>query len=174
MGFVAGLVASHKDVCPWVSRNTVNYELCTWKRLGIYYEYPGAVLAITSLADIARADFDTVIANRAKWGRPAGTTDKRKKSYELSSLAAKNEITEIYDRNKRKAGKKRFPHGHLTSIILDAKKRNALLDQIVIEDSKLLWLSMLCTIVGIDIVDSKLWNRAMYVILVITVILHRI
>jgi len=58
------------------------------------------------VTDITQADSNTVISNRAKGGRPSGTTDKREKSYELASLATKNEITEIYDSNKRKAGKK--------------------------------------------------------------------
>ena len=56
------------------------------------------------MPDIAHEEFDAIIVNRANGGRPTRTTDKRKKSHELASLAAKNEIAEIYDRNKRKAG----------------------------------------------------------------------
>ena len=48
------------------------------KRSDIYYEYPGAILATTSVTDIARADFDVVISNRAKEDRSDGTNDKRK------------------------------------------------------------------------------------------------
>ena len=135
MGFVADLVASHMAVCPWVSRNTVNYELSNRKRLGIYYEYPGDILATTSVADITREDFDAGIANRVKGGRSAETTDKRKKSYELASLATKNVIPEIYDRNKRKTGKKQFLRGNLTSIICGVKKRNSLPDDVLITES---------------------------------------
>ena len=135
MGFVAGLAASHRDVCPWVSRDTVNYELCKRKILGIYYECPDAILATTSVTDITQADFDAIIANRAKGGRHAGTTDKRNKSYELASLAAKNEITERYARNKRKAGTNRLPRGHLTRIMRNVKKRNVLPDVVLITES---------------------------------------
>jgi len=60
---------------------------------------------------------------------------KRKKSYELASLAAKNEMTEIYDKHKRKASKKRLPLRHLTSIICNVKKRNSFPDDVLITES---------------------------------------
>ena len=87
------------------------------------------------MTDIARIDFDAVIVNRGKGCRPAGTNDKKKKIYELASLVAKNEIIEIYGRNKRNAGKKRLPRGHLISIICNVKKRNILPDDFLITES---------------------------------------
>jgi len=53
----------------------------------------------------------------------------------LASLTTKNEITDIYDRNKRKAGKKKLHCGHLTIIIRNVKKRNALPDDILTTES---------------------------------------
>jgi len=93
MGFVTGIVASNRGIFSWVSHDTVNYDLYKQHILGIYYECSGAILVTTSVTDIVLTDFDTVIESRAKGGRPAGTTDKRKKTYELASLAAKNETT---------------------------------------------------------------------------------
>ena len=71
---------------------------------------------------------------RLKGGRPAGTTQKKTKHLELAILAAKNEITEIFVKEKMSCGEKRLPPGKLLSIISEVKKRNCLpVDTIILE-----------------------------------------
>ena len=73
---------------------------------------------------------------RRKGGRPVGSTNVRKKVYELSVVATKNEIALTLDIEKKYLrGKKRLRVGQLDEIIHEAKKRDGLPDDYVINKS---------------------------------------
>ena len=57
------------------------------------------------------------------------------KHEELALLAAKNEITGIFVKEKKASGKKRLPPGRLSAIISEVKKRNFLPDDSIILES---------------------------------------
>ena len=121
MGFVAGLIKSHLSVCPWLTRDTLNNELRRRKRLGSHLiSSTNASLVTTSVTDIV------VAAPRTKGGRPSGTTDVKKKNSEMAIIAAKNEICLQFDKDKKRAGKKRLERGYLTKLISHVKLSNGL------------------------------------------------
>ena len=133
MGYITGLVKSHTDVCPWLSRDALNNEMRRRKKSGIFLLVsPDAASHVTtSVPDIAAV----APVERKKGGRPSGTTDARKKNCEFAVTAAKNEICMLFDRDKRKAGKKRLPYGYLAGIIDRVKKCNGLGDDILISET---------------------------------------
>ena len=109
MDFVANLARYHADVCPWLSLNKLNNEMRKRNRMGNLISSASTSLVTTSVIENGLA----APANREKGGRPLGTTHKKKKSYELAVIAAKNEISERYDADKKKAGKNSCPLGTL-------------------------------------------------------------
>ena len=72
----------------------------------------------------------TITIDKKHGGRPIGTTNKRKKVSELSLYAAKNEITEIFQKQPKqcKSKDKRIKKGMLLSIILPDHKRHDVTD----------------------------------------------
>lgn len=72
------------------------------------------------------------VNTRIKGGRPAKSTDKKKKGNELALVASKNEIASIFAAEKKLSGKKRLPRGRLSCIISEVKLRNNLHEDTVI------------------------------------------
>ena len=100
IGFVAGLIKSHLSVWPWLTRNTLNNELRRCKTLGSQlFLSTDASLGKTSVTDTS------VATPRTKGGRPAGTTNVKKKNSEMAIIAAKKEISLQYHTDKKWAGK---------------------------------------------------------------------
>ena len=104
MGYMQAMVNNMRDVCPWITRDVINNELRRRKRLGtdlIFCE--PANLATTGVTDAADA---AVPQNtRSKGGRPEGITDESKKNSEFAVIAAKNEISLTFAKDKKKSGK---------------------------------------------------------------------
>ena len=102
---ITGLVASHRTVTHWLTRDAINNELRRRKHLVI--SISGELsLATTSATNImpteTQTDFALPAKPRTKGGRPVGTTDEVKQNYELASISTKNEIAEIYALSKTK------------------------------------------------------------------------
>ena len=139
-GLITGLVNSHKTVCPWITRDAINYELRRRKKNGIFYLLPSESPITTGVTGITPNDEDIqaqTTIQRAKGGRPDGTTDEKARHDLLAKTEAKNEITATFDNEKRMAGKKRLPCGRLLDIISDAKKRHGLPEDCVINESSI-------------------------------------
>ena len=87
MGYIAGLVRSHTNVCTWLTRDALNNELRRRKRNGI-----GLLVSIDAASHITTSVPDIAVAapvERKKGGRPEGTTDARKKNCEFAVTVAK-------------------------------------------------------------------------------------
>ena len=122
-GFVAGLVKSHLSVCPWLTRDSINNEMKRRKKVGKSLLNSTAANQITtSVTDLAVIASD----DRKRGGRPDGATYKMKQMCELATIAAKYEILMTYNEDKKNAGKKRLPTGHLTKIIARIKRTHSL------------------------------------------------
>ena len=80
-GLVTSLVNSHKAVCPWITHDAINYELRRRKQKGIFYLLSSECSITTGVMGIAPTDEDIpptqTTIQRAKGGRPDGTTNKR-------------------------------------------------------------------------------------------------
>ena len=132
-GFVAGLVAGVKPVCPWISRDAINNEYRRRRKNGIFYIEAGASLTTTGAVDIARNTVSDITLERKKGGRPVGASNKNKNNLKLAVIASKNEIATLYKAERDQAGKKRLKRGRLDDIIKEVKERNSLPDDIVID-----------------------------------------
>jgi len=130
-GFVANLVIFHAAVCPWLSRDKLNNTMRKRKRMGNLFLSASTNLITTGVTENAVA----APVKRVKGGRPLGTTYITKKNCELAVIAAKNEISERYDTDTNKAGKKCLPIGHFTRVICEVRKSNVLPDDIVISEA---------------------------------------
>ena len=120
------LVTGIKNVCPHITRHTITNEYRRRKRLGIFY-YP--TTNTDGQADAAGTDIipaPVVTPPRTKGGRPEGSTSKRRKHYELSEIAAKNEIVTMFEKKRKEAGTKRLKRGYLDEIIETVKQKNNL------------------------------------------------
>ena len=134
--YVARLVASHSTACPWLTRDCVNNEMRRRKKKGIFHSTPeSATTDTTSVNIVTPPATPSVPASRIKGGRPVGTTQKNIKHNELAIVAAKNETTEIFVKEKKASGKKRLPPGRLAAIISEVKKRNFVPDDLKILES---------------------------------------
>ena len=102
-GLVARLVESHKNVCPWLTRDAINNELRRRKRVGICSQSTAnsTTTSVENVADaevaVADSDSDTDLQRRVSGGRPVGTTDKQMKKREDALIASKNEIAIVYN-----------------------------------------------------------------------------
>ena len=78
MGYIAGLVRSHVNACPWLTRDALNNEMRRRKRSGIalLVSPDAASHDTTSVPDVAAV----APVERKKGGRSGGTTNARKKN----------------------------------------------------------------------------------------------
>ena len=133
MGYMKSMVSNMQVVCPWLTRDVLNNELRRRKRLGDdSISCEPATLATTGVTD--EADAAVPQNTRSKGGRPEGITDESKKNSEFAVIAAKNEISLTFTKDKKQAGKKRLARGHLKRLIADVKTRNGLGDDVHISE----------------------------------------
>ena len=94
--------------------------------MGIFY-YP--TTNTDGREDAAGTDIipaPVVTPPRTKGGRPGGSTSNRRKHYELSEIAAKNEIVTIFEKKRKDAGNKRLKRGCFAEIIGTVLRKNNL------------------------------------------------
>ena len=110
-GVVAGVVASHKTVCPWITRDVINNELRRQNKMGIFNSPLPSDQVTTSVTDLVIAATDSFFEEncvRTKGGRPAGTSDLKKRHGELAVTASKNEIATMFQSEKKSKERKNY------------------------------------------------------------------
>ena len=99
--YITCLVTSHSTVCPWLTRDCINNLMRRRKKKSIFHSALGSAIPdTTSVNVITPPSTPSIPALRIKGGQPVGTTQKKIKHDELVVLAAKNEITEIFVKEK--------------------------------------------------------------------------
>ena len=127
-GYVASLVKGHAAVCPWLTRDSINNEMKRRKQKSKLLVLTTTNLMTTSVTDLAAV----TPGDRKRGGRPDGATNLKKRMCEVATSSAKNEICVTFLNDKKKAGKKRLPHGHLIKLISRVKRKHNLDEDAVI------------------------------------------
>ena len=149
-GFITNLIGHNTNLCPTLTRDTLNNALRKYNKAGItsetelrvYYaknrdtDTPFTPDLPTAAPSISTPTIVSPPHNSKKFkgGRPKGTTYAQKKNSELAILATYNQIADIYSK-ERKEGRKQIKRGRLEEIIKEAKEENNLPSEVVIKQS---------------------------------------
>ena len=126
-GNVGRLLNLNKVDNPWLTRDKINFAYKKYKT-GVEDNVPVAVVAE------GESDPETTVQAQAEAtagiiiGRPKGTTKASKVLLKDAIIAAKNEITTLYQEEKKKAAQqhKRLNDGWLQKLIDDIKKKRCI------------------------------------------------
>ena len=101
---IASLVASHKTVCPWVTRDSINNEMRRRRKIGIFILRDKALIKtqlVWMTLHLPPSQYTKHCIKIKRWTTCWNNSEEKETRWVSSIIRQKNEITEIFVKEKR-------------------------------------------------------------------------